>query len=83
MVKGCLGEKLVGCRKAGGESDVLAMQDFAAGPEKENAAISAAITLELSNGQVEGQVNRPKLRKRQLYGRAKFSLLIHYVLNPA
>jgi len=57
------------------------MQNFAAGIEKDKAAISAAITLEWSNGQVEGQVNRLKLRKRQLYGRAKFDLLRQYVLN--
>jgi transposase len=34
-----------------------------------------------SNGQVEGQINRLKLRKRQLYGRANFDLLRQYVLN--
>ena len=31
--------------------------------------------LEWSNGQTEGQVNRLKLLKRQMYGRANFDLL--------
>ena len=34
-----------------------------------------AITSPWSNGQVEGQVTRVKLLKRQMYGRAKFDLL--------
>jgi len=33
-----------------------------------------------SNGQVEGQVSRVKLIKRQMYGRAKFDLLRQRVL---
>jgi transposase len=81
MVKGNLGEKLDGWLKAAGESGILAMQNFAAGIEKDKAAIAAAITFGWSNGQVEGQVNRLKLRKRQLYGRARFDLLRQYVLN--
>ncbi len=57
------------------------MQNFVVGIEKDKAAIVAALSLEWSNGQVEGQVNRIKLRKRQLYGRANFDLLRLYVLN--
>jgi transposase len=38
-------------------------------------AVNAAVTLPWSNGQVEGQVNRLKLVKRQMYGRASFQLL--------
>jgi transposase len=34
-----------------------------------------------SNGQVEGQVNRLKLIKRQMYGRANFDLLRQRVLH--
>lgn len=34
-----------------------------------------------SNGQVEGQVNRLKLIKRQMYGRANFDLLRARVLH--
>jgi transposase len=33
------------------------------------------------NGQLEGQINRLKLIKRQMYGRAKFDLLRARVLH--
>ncbi len=36
-----------------------------------------------SNGQVEGQVNRVKLVKRSMYGRAGFALLRERVLRAA
>jgi transposase len=48
---------------------------FAAGLMQDEAAVKAALSLEWSNGQVEGQVNRLKLLKRQMYGRAGFDLL--------
>jgi transposase len=38
-------------------------------------AVFAALSLPWSNGQVEGQVNRLKMIKRQMYGRAGFDLL--------
>ena len=44
-------------------------------------AVEAALSLEWSNGQVEGQINRLKLIKRQMYGRASFELLRQRVLN--
>ena len=43
-------------------------------------AAPAAIRLKWSNGQLEGQVNRLKMIKRQMYGRAKFDLLRARVL---
>lgn len=81
IVKSRSGKELDSCLKAASESGILAMQNFAAGIEKDKAAVVAATTLEWSNGQVEGQVNQLKLRKRELYGRAKFDLLRQYVLN--
>ena len=44
-------------------------------------AIDAAVTLEWSNGQVEGQVNRLKVLKRGMYGRAKLDLLRQRLLH--
>jgi transposase len=41
---------------------------------RDQSAIRAAIRLRWSNGQVEGQVHRLKLIKRQMYGRAGFLL---------
>ena len=47
------------------------------------ASIQNAISLEWSNGQVEGQVNRLKMLKRQMYGRANFDLLRARVMPMA
>jgi len=49
--------------------------NFAAGLRQDEPAVRAALKLDWSNGQTEGQVNRLKLLKRQMYGRAKFDLL--------
>jgi transposase len=48
------------------------LQTFGKGLRDDEAAVRAALSLEWSNGQVEGQV---KTLKRQMYGRAKFDLL--------
>jgi transposase len=60
------------------QSDVPELQRFAAGLRRDYAAVNAALTLPWSNGQVEGQVNRLKLLKRQMYGRAGFELSTRY-----
>ncbi|MEM7759999.1 MAG: hypothetical protein AAF298_18020 [Cyanobacteria bacterium P01_A01_bin.40] len=39
------------------------------------AAVKNGVTLSWSNGQVEGQINRLKMLKRQMYGRASHNLL--------
>jgi transposase len=57
------------------------LRSFAEGLKKDEAAVRAALRLKWSNGQVEGQVNRLKTIKRQMYGRAKFDLLRQRVLN--
>ena len=51
------------------------LRHFADGLTSDLAAVKAAVTFEWSNGQVEGQINRLKLIKRQMYGRANFDLL--------
>jgi transposase len=53
---------------------------FADGLLQDHAAVQAALTVEWSNGQVEGQINRLKMIKRQMYGRAGFELLRQRVL---
>ena len=53
---------------------------FAAGLQPDLAAVKAALSLPWSNGQTEGQVNRLKRIKRQMYGRANFDLLRRRVL---
>lgn len=54
---------------------VACLQTFATGIQQDYAAIRAALESPWSNGQTEGQVNRLKLLKRQMYGRANFDLL--------
>lgn len=55
---------------------------FAKGIAEDYEAVRNALTYEWSNGQLEGQVNRLKLIKRMMYGRAKFDLLKARVLHP-
>jgi transposase len=57
---------------------------FAYGLQKDSSAVSAAVDTPWSTGQVEGQINRLKMIKRQMYGRAGFSLLRkRVILHPA
>lgn len=48
---------------------------FANGVEQDRAPVEMAFESEWSQGQTEGQVNRLKFLKRQMYGRANFDLL--------
>lgn len=61
-------------------TDVEYLKRFAQGIKQDYAAVKAALTLVWSNGQVEGQVNRLKTLKRQMYGRAGFKLLRKRIL---
>src|SRR5215469_8117684 len=54
---------------------------FAAGLQRDKEEVLAGLTLIHSNGQVEGQINKLKLIKRQGYGRAGFPLLRQRVLH--
>ena len=56
---------------------------FAAVIQQDKAAVLAGLTLPWSNGPTEGHVNRLKLIKRSMYGRAKFALLRARVLHVA
>ena len=57
------------------------LQRFGAGLKSDIAAVRAAFSLPWSNGQTEGQVNRLKYLKRQMYGRAGLALLRARVLH--
>ncbi|MBE9108119.1 ISL3 family transposase [Nodosilinea sp. LEGE 07298] len=56
-------------------SSIKAFQSFAKGLEEDYDAVKAGMTLEVSNGPVEGQNNRLKMLKRQMFGRANLELL--------
>jgi transposase len=60
-----------------------ALRSFAAGLRKDLRAVTAGLTMDYNSGPVEGQVNRIKMIKRQMFGRAKFDLLLKRILNPA
>ena len=64
-------------------SSIAELDRFARGLTDDRAAVEAALSLEWSNGQTEGQVNKLKLLKRQMYGRANFDLLRRRVLHAA
>jgi len=59
------------------------LKRFARGLRQDYAAVKAALTSRYSNGPTEGHVNRLKLFKRQMYGRAKLDLLRQRVLYAA
>ena len=61
---------------------VIELRRFAAGLEADLCAVRAAFSSPWSSGQVEGQINRLKYVKRQMYGRAKLDLLRIRVLHP-
>ena len=58
-------------------------RDLAAGLAQDRPAVEAALMLDWSNGQVEGHVNKLKLVKRAMFGRAGFPLLRRRVLGAA
>jgi transposase len=64
-------------------SEVAEFITFANGLTADLQAVRAALEYEWSNGQVEGQVHRLKLIKRQRYGRGKLDLLRARVLRAA
>jgi transposase len=62
-------------------SDLVPFRNFALSLRRDYEAVKAGVTMHWNNGQREGQVNRLKMLKRQLYGRAGFSLLRQRVLT--
>lgn len=63
------------------ESQIRELQSFVFGVERDKAAVVAGLTLPYNNGLVEGKVNKLKLIKRMMYGRAEFPLLRQRVLH--
>jgi transposase len=65
------------------DDNLSGLRSFATGLQRDLAAVTAGLTLPWSSGAVEGQVNRIKMIKRQMFGRAKFDLLRRRILAPA
>ena len=57
------------------EAGLSPMASFARGLRADVTAVTAALCETWSNGQTEGQINRLKTLKRQMYGRAGMDLL--------
>jgi transposase len=79
MVRERTGEQLESWLNKVETSQLPAFHTFVTGVLKDKEAVLAGLTLPWSTGPVEGQVNRLKLIKRSMYGRAEFDLLrLHY-----
>jgi transposase len=63
------------------EQQLREIGSFARGIRLDQAAVKAGLTMEISQGQVEGQVNRLKTLKRAMFGRASFETLKARVLH--
>ena len=65
------------------KSGISALVTFSEGLNRDYAAVREALEQPWSSGQAEGQINRLKMLKRQMYGRAGFELLRKRVLCAA
>ncbi|MCW2938837.1 MAG: transposase family protein [Actinomycetia bacterium] len=61
--------------------DLPYLHTFANGIQRDHTAVLNGLTLPYSSGAVEGNVNRIKMLKRQMFGRANFDLLRARILN--
>jgi len=62
-------------------SNLPEMSGFASGIRRDRAAVDAGLTLDWSQGQTEGFVNKLKTLKRQMFGRARLDLLRKRMLD--
>jgi transposase len=58
-----------------------ALRSFVTGLRRDLDAVTAGLTLPYSSGPVEGHINRIKMLKRQMYGRANLDLLRKRVIH--
>ncbi|WP_456303124.1 transposase [Streptomyces mirabilis] len=62
------------------QDNLPGLHTLAAGIDRDRDAVIAGLTLPWNSGVVEGHVNRIKMLKRQMFGRAGFALLRKRVL---
>ena len=75
MIREQTGRQLDTWRSSVEASHLPELESFAKGIQQDKAAVLAGLTLPWSTGPVEGHVNRLKLLKRSMYGRAKLPRL--------
>jgi transposase len=83
MVRKREGARLDTWIAAAQESAISELQSFVTGLLKDKDAVVAGLTLPYSNGPVEAQVQKLKLVKRSMFGRAKLPLLRQRLLHAA
>ena len=81
LVRGRDSEALESWLQDAEHSTIKELCSFARGLRRDAAAVRAALTTRWSNGQTEGQINRLKLIKRTMDGRASIALLKQRVLH--
>ncbi|MFG2636763.1 transposase [Streptomyces sp. NPDC048362] len=80
ILTGRQGQRLPEWLDAVRQDDLPGLHTLAAGIDRDRDAVAAGLTLPWSSGVVEGHVNRIKMPKRQMFGRAGFNLLRKRVL---
>jgi transposase len=83
MIREQTGQQLDTWRSSVTASHLPELESFAKGIQQDKAAVLAGLTWPWSTGPIEGHVNRLKLIKRSMYGRAKLPLLRARVLQVA
>ncbi|WP_309238812.1 ISL3 family transposase [Actinoplanes aureus] len=80
MMTNLHGERLTAWITAAEQAGLPGISRFATGLNADLTAVTAGLSLPFNSGPVEGNVNRIKMIKRQMYGRAGFDLLRKRVL---
>ncbi|WP_249645676.1 ISL3 family transposase [Nocardia sputi] len=80
MMRQLRGRELEQWMKAVDADDLPALHSFVRGLRRDFDAVTAGLTLPWNSGPVEGHVNRIKMIKRQMFGRAKPDLLRKRIL---
>lgn len=83
MMSARTGHQLPGWMAMVQAEDLPELLSFVNGAVADQVAVTAGLTLPFSSGAVEGQVNRIKMLKRQMFGRAGLDLLRKRVLLAA
>ena len=78
ILTGLRGEQLDAWIATAGDQPDL--RSFITGLKRDYQAVLNGLTLPYSSGKVEGNINKIKMLKRQMYGRARFDLLRKRVL---
>jgi transposase len=81
MMRDLRGDRLVQWMDDVQADDLPDLHSFVAGVRRDQDAVVSGLTLPWSSGPVEGHVNRLKMLKRQMFGRADLDLLRRRVLG--